>query len=263
MYDTTIESLRDERFALYDHRRLQMGASRDAGRSRCPACGANVAPDAGRSPYCRARLATISCPACFALMFDTAAYCQQCGARRLRAVVDGTATKCPSCRLDMRRVIVGGTPLLECAKCDGVWVDAADFERICAESEAQAAVLHHIAPRHQVGAQGPVRYRPCLRCGTMMNRLNFGQVSGTVVDVCRGHGTFLDAGELHAIVTFIRGGGLERARRRRIEDLKEEERRIESKRTQQAKPHAGNRWASAGGEATWGLLDLIELLKNR
>jgi Zn-finger nucleic acid-binding protein len=197
-------------------------------------------------------------------MFDTAAYCQKCGARRQRAVADGTATKCPTCRLDMKSVIVGGTPLLECATCDGVWVDAADFERICAESEAQAAVLHHIGPHHQVGAQGRVKYRPCLRCGSMMNRLNFGQVSGTVVDVCRGHGTFLDAGELHAIVTFIRGGGLERARRRRIEELKEEERRIESKRNRQApKPQADNRWAFTSGEATWGLLDLIDLLKNR
>ena len=31
----------------------------------------------------------------------------------------------------------------------------------------------------------------------MMNRMNFGRLSGTVVDVCSGHGTFLDAGELH------------------------------------------------------------------
>jgi len=240
-----------------------MSESHDAGTLRCPACGANVAPDVGRCPYCRARLATISCPSCFALMFDTAVYCQKCGARRQRAAADGTATKCPACRLEMESVIVGGTPLLECKACDGVWVDAADFERICAESEAQAAVLHHIAPRNQVKADMPVKYRPCLRCGTMMNRLNFGQVSGTVVDVCRGHGTFLDAGELHAIVTFIRGGGLERARRRRIEELKEEERRIESTRNRQApKPQTENRWA-VGGQATWGLLDLIDLLKNR
>jgi hypothetical protein len=28
----------------------------------------------------------------------------------------------------------------------------------------------------------------------MMNRVNFGRLSGTVVDVCRGHGTYLDAG---------------------------------------------------------------------
>jgi hypothetical protein len=51
-------------------------------------------------------------------------------------------------------------------------------------------------------------------------------VSGTVVDVCKGHGTFLDAGELHAIVTFIQGGGFDRARQRQIDDLKDEEDRL-------------------------------------
>jgi Zn-finger nucleic acid-binding protein len=236
--------------------------SRDAASLRCPACGANVAPDAGRCPYCRARLATISCPFCFALMFDTAAYCQQCGTKRQRADAKATASKCPACRVDMERVTVGDTPLLECRTCDGIWVDAADFERICAGSEAQSAVLHHVVPRTAVRPTAPVKYRPCVRCSRMMNRLNFGQFSGTVVDVCRGHGTFLDAGELHAIVTFIRGGGLERARQRRIEELKAEEQRLELKRT---KPQPGDRgWGSEiGGEATLGLLDLIDLLKNR
>ena len=211
-----------------------MSEAKDAGRLRCPACGANVAPDASRCPYCRARLATISCPSCFALMFDSSAYCQACGARRERTEAEDANLRCPACGEDMIRVSVGGTPLLECRDCDGVWLDAADFERICADRETQAAVLHHIAPRADVQARAPVRYRPCPRCGKMMNRMNFGQVSGTVIDACKGHGTFLDAGELHAIVTFIRGGGLERARQRRMEELKEEERRLEWKRARPA-----------------------------
>ena len=36
-----------------------------------------------------------------------------------------------------------------------------------------------------------------------MNRLNFGRLSGTIVDMCNGHGTFLDRGELHQVVKFI------------------------------------------------------------
>ena len=59
-----------------------------------------------------------------------------------------------------------------------------------------------------------------------MNRMNFGRLSGTIVDVCRGHGTFLDTGELHAVVTFIQQGGLERMRAREIDDLKDEQRRL-------------------------------------
>ena len=68
----------------------------------------------------------------------------------------------------------------------------------------------------------------CLRCGKMMNRVNFGRLSGAVVDVCRGHGTYLDAGELHQIVEFIRGGGIERARQRQLEEMRQEKRDLEA-----------------------------------
>ena len=195
-------------------------------------------------------------------MFDSAAFCASCGARRER--VDGVdaSTRCPGCGDGLVRVPVGGTSLLECRQCDGVWLEAADFERICTDQEAQAAVLHHITPRAPADARAPVRYRPCVRCGKMMNRMNFGQVSGTVVDVCRGHGTFLDAGELHAIVTFIRGGGLDRARQRRIEELREEERRLEAKRTQAAAGDSAGPWPETPRRMSWGVLDLLDLLRG-
>ena len=59
-----------------------------------------------------------------------------------------------------------------------------------------------------------------------MNRMNFGRLSGTIVDVCRGHGTFLDRGELHQVVDFILWGGLDRARQAEREDMGEERRRL-------------------------------------
>jgi Zn-finger nucleic acid-binding protein len=42
-----------------------------------------------------------------------------------------------------------------------------------------------------------------------MARMTFGQRSGVIVDVCRAHGTWFDAGELDAVMAFVRGGGLE------------------------------------------------------
>ena len=183
----------------------------EAGGLHCPNCGAAAEPDAGRCPYCRARLATVSCPSCFALGFEGAAFCHACGAARVRRREDDEAARCPACREALQRIDLGSTPLLECVACDGVWVDADVFERLCAERESQTAVLHRLSARAEVKATGPVRYRPCLRCGKMMNRVNFGKLSGAVIDVCRGHGTFLDAGELHQIVTFIQQGGLDRA----------------------------------------------------
>ncbi len=155
----------------------------------------------------------------------------------------------------MTDVQVGETAMLECQRCHGVWIDAATFEHVCSSQQTQAAVLHQW--QHQPSpARGEVRYRKCVACGKMMNRLNFGKLSGTVVDVCRGHGTFLDAGELHAIVTFIQGGGLERARQRQIEELREHEQRL--RYTQLMHDHAtdGVKMESQSG------LDLLSLLAH-
>lgn len=189
----------------------------------CPNCGAAVEPEAGRCPFCRGRLATVACPSCFALLFDGAAFCPSCGVRRSRAEgerADGAA--CPGCGSPLASVALGGITLLECAACDGVWISADDFERLCADRESQAAVLHRAGTETAKPArtERKVKYRPCPHCGKLMNRVNFGRISGAVVDVCRAHGTFLDTGELQQIAAFIRDGGLERSRDRQIEDLR-------------------------------------------
>lgn len=203
-----------------------------AGALHCPACGAPAAPEAARCEYCRARLATVSCPSCFSHLFDGTAYCPHCGAARSRSEHQSKAaeTRCPACRGAMRWILVGAADLLECEGCDGIWVEAATFERLCADRESQAAVLHTNAGDRpaEIARAGPVRYRPCLRCGKMMNRLNFGRLSGAVVDVCRGHGTFLDHGELHQVVSFIQEGGMDRARDAQREQLREEQRRLQN-----------------------------------
>jgi Zn-finger nucleic acid-binding protein len=175
-------------------------------------------------------------------MFDGAKFCPSCGARRARSMEKDTHARCPGCKSPLQQFQVGSTALLECAACDGVWLDAAVFEELCADKASQAAVLHRF--QAATAAKARVKYRPCARCGKMMNRINFGRISGVVVDVCKGHGTYLDPGELHAIVTFIQSGGLDRARERQLEDLKEEGRRLREAETRLARergrsdPHA-------------------------
>ena len=233
----------------------------DATSLHCPNCGAAAEPQATRCPYCKARLATISCPTCFALMFAGTRFCPHCGTAAARIERDDADVRCPGCRNPMHHMAIGGASILECGACDGVWVDAPDFERICADRESRSAVLHRwttaaaavTPPRH-------LRYRPCVRCGKMMNRLNFGRLSGTIVDVCRGHGTFLDTGELHAIATFIEAGGLDRMREREIQDLKEEQHRLEELQRLQARPMGGSTatlsWDSTGlGRLLRAILD--------
>ena len=231
----------------------------DAHGLHCPNCGAAADPHAPRCSYCRARLATISCPSCFALMFDGSAFCPTCGARSARADRHASSTPCPACRDPMARVVIGDLALLECGSCDGVWLDAAEFERICADREAQGAVLHRWnshSPRPPIAR---VQYRPCIGCGKMMNRVNFGRISGTVVDVCRGHGTFLDAGELHAIVVFIRDGGLDRARLRERHELEEERQRLTMLKAQiDSSARLSRDWEHRSAT----LLDIRRLLKG-
>lgn len=198
----------------------------DAGTLHCPNCGGPASPGDASCKYCHAALATVSCPKCFNLMFDGAMYCPSCGAKRARTEGGTRTGRCSACRGTMREVQIGDASLLECERCHAMWVDPETFEAICASSETQARVLQQWPDRPKPVTAVEVRYRPCVACGKMMNRMNFGKLSGVVVDVCRGHGTFFDAGELHQIVEFIKNGGLDRMRQRQLDDMKEEEDRL-------------------------------------
>src|SRR5215207_6849011 len=96
----------------------------DARALHCPNCGGPAAPGDAACRYCQTALATVSCPACFALMFEGAVYCPACGARRSRTPGSDRHAACPSCLGTMRDVQVGDTAMLECGGCRAVWVDA-------------------------------------------------------------------------------------------------------------------------------------------
>ena len=236
----------------------------DAGGLHCPNCGAAADPDAGRCPYCRARLATISCPSCFTLGFAGAAFCHKCGTRRARAAGGGPPKPCPACKKALQAIEIGPLTMLECSACDGIWVEADVFERLCAEQDAQAALLDRLKPREQTPAAAPVRYRPCVDCGRMMNRVNFGRISGTVIDICRGHGAFLDAGELHEIVSFVRQGGLDRARSRRLDEIRDAERRLHDAERRASLEHraAASPTTRSAGFGEDGLAGLLEMIRR-
>lgn len=236
----------------------------DAAALHCPNCGAPAAPGDESCPYCHATLARVSCPKCFALMFQGAAYCPVCGARRARTEGGDRKARCSACFGLMHDVQIGDTGLMECEKCHAMWVDTATFEHICADRDAQTAVLgQYGAPPASSAAAVEVRYRRCVACGTMMNRINFGRVSGTVIDVCKGHGVFLDAGELHQIVVFLQSGGLDRARQQQIEELKEQQDRLRSMQVQQQMfPEQGLSSTDHMTIATWTGASLLSLLNQ-
>jgi Zn-finger nucleic acid-binding protein len=63
-----------------------------------------------------------------------------------------------------------------------------------------------------------------------MNRTNFGTHSGVIVDVCMRHGIWFDAGELPKVLEFVESGGLQRARRRQLEEVASTKRSAHSSR---------------------------------
>lgn len=194
---------------------------------RCSGCGASVPPDAPQCPYCKAQLATVACPACFALAPLSAGHCPACGVAlvpRAPAVADGAA--CPACTKPLAGTRVGDLEVQSCQACGGLWLDRALFEQLGASRERQGAVLGALpAPAMPpVNRLGTVQYRPCPACAQRMNRVNYARRSGVVIDVCKAHGLWFDQDELRRVLAFIAAGGLDRAREREIEDLKEAKR---------------------------------------
>jgi Zn-finger nucleic acid-binding protein len=188
----------------------------------CPMCGAPAATDATLCEHCGARLATVACPSCFGLIFQGAEFCSHCGAKVERTeVATGTTSQCPHCHVPLGAVTVGTTGLLECAKCEGLWVDNATFEQICQDRDKQAAVLGlpGSQPASEFVELEAIHYVPCPVCHSLMNRVNFAHCSHVIINVCTKHGTWFEKDELRKIIEFIRAGGLEKSREREIEEL--------------------------------------------
>ncbi len=198
----------------------------------CPDCGAPVASDSASCPYCKARLQTIACPSCFGMMFLGAKFCSHCGARTQAAQSTHAGEPCPRCKKPMDAHEIGGCALEQCSACGGTWLDSETFHEICADRDKQAAFAAPGVPQETAPTKDPtayeIQYLPCPRCGDFMNRVNFAGNSGIVIDVCKPHGTWLDKDDLRAVVEFIRGGGLDKARADQAADLAQRQRQFDA-----------------------------------
>jgi Zn-finger nucleic acid-binding protein len=132
--------------------------------------------------------------------------------------------------------LLGETLLDECGSCGGVWLQAAAFEKLIKSRDEQSTFLSGGGPHLELEAysQRPhtlerPRYLPCPDCGQLMNRKNFANTSGVIVDVCKAHGIWFDRDELGRIIQFVMKGGLDESRRRELErlEMKMREKRAE------------------------------------
>ena len=163
-------------------------------------------------------------------MFTGARFCASCGAEAVHARVDeAKPLKCPRCRAEMQALQLGKTTGRECAQCGGLWLDLETLDRLTSERDQLVSATSILAARLPLSPTPTdvVRYVPCPVCEKLMNRTNFAHASGVILDVCKGHGVWLDRGELQRVLDFVASGGLAVARDRERVKLAEEQRRLE------------------------------------
>lgn len=175
---------------------------------------------------------TIECPGCYTANSASRAHCSRCGNELddFRGAAQQGATKhaCPRCDKSLWQLRHDGLALEECRTCGGYWLDDASFDKAKERSALLGQATPPTAPRAR--PIETVRYVRCPICQKQMSRINFAKISGVILDVCRGHGTWFDRDELHAVLTFIEQGGLDRARQKDAERLKDAQRDLEAKR---------------------------------
>jgi Zn-finger nucleic acid-binding protein len=181
-----------------------------AGSTVCEYCSAEVRlGDRGLGP---------ACPECFANTLVGAKHCGACGVRLEPEAVTRALSdrRCPRCKAPLSECEAGATRYVECGRCGGLWLDEAVFERVAREKDsALATEIRTRANAARAPLEKDVRYLPCPVCGQLMNRRNFANASGVILDWCRGHGWWFDAEELERVLAFVEAGGVERAREAR------------------------------------------------
>lgn len=207
------------------------GAAHDAEVVRCSSCGSPRRKGSAACDFCSAdftlheRDLHTMCPGCLSRISDRASYCHACGlAIAPQGPVGALSGKhCPVCgekhELNVRSVEQAAVTVLECDHCAGVWVGQRIFGLL--EKRARQDVDLWSKPQgpnpgRQPEQAGASFYRACVECGKLMNRRNYGQRSGVIVDICREHGLWFDQGELEDILAWVRSGGLEGARARSL-----------------------------------------------
>ncbi|HEY0477972.1 MAG TPA: zf-TFIIB domain-containing protein, partial [Kofleriaceae bacterium] len=202
-----------------------------AGELGCPHCGAGVAPTASTCAHCCAELLVQACPRCLSRVFHGHKHCPECGAElHLAAAGEPHAQRpCPRCTAPLHARRVGDLVIDECAACLGVFLDHVAIKRVVIDrAQSRADALLGALPRGElkpIPAAGQKMYLPCPVCHVVMNRRLFAAGTGVIIDVCRTHGTFFDAGELPLVIEFVMNGGLEKAERKELERMREAARR--------------------------------------
>lgn len=211
----------------------------DAAVVRCSSCGAPREEGGTSCKFCGSdftlheRDLHTLCPTCMTRISDRSRFCHSCGLTisPQESAGEPTDKSCPVCgeSSPLRSRRLGGEQLsvLECGTCAGLWLGSQVFRLL--EQRAQVRETEEPPPSDPtrnvpVTHRDAPLYRPCVECGKLMNRRNYGRKSGVILDVCSSDGIWFDPGELDAVLRWVEEGGLAQARIRTEEERRGAER---------------------------------------
>ncbi len=160
-----------------------------------------------------------NCRSCAAPNSDTAEACSHCGVKIeppfswkdfVRRACDNrrpSELTCPACKTPLTLCRYGPLAIDECDACKGIWFDKGELEPMILRYRSEktavlgaAAVAQSKITRRY---EGKFTYRNCVRCATIMNRMNYGGRSGVMIDYCGRCGVWLDGEEFQRMVDFL------------------------------------------------------------
>jgi Zn-finger nucleic acid-binding protein len=152
----------------------------------------------------------------------------------------------------------------QCSRCLGCFARATDFSELLDREEAgEHAALRRFVPvaeGRELPRQNLLAIVRCPHCEREMDRVRFAQRASLIVDVCATHGIWLDAGELAAVLEFVKQRSVgevvpdqaereDEAKWNRISAMQAEEQRIVDFHTSRA-AGAGGGMFQPGGDAS-------------
>ena len=148
-----------------------------------------------------------ACSYCGKLFSQQMRRCPFCGGEYSKESIHKTPI-CPRCGGELKNLYYRGNELDMCPHCSGLWLDNREFKRLTSERDVyKDDFIPYEFYRKPLPHE--VRYLSCPVCGALMVRRNFRKISSVLIDVCRDHGVWLDAGELDQIRSFIANGGID------------------------------------------------------
>jgi Zn-finger nucleic acid-binding protein len=165
--------------------------------ARCTSCSAPLPANTNRCNYCNTR-SDVDLHAKLPYKIEKLA------AKRI----------CPNCDKALQTIrLKMAEPLAieRCQTCYGLFFDKGEIELILQSSVSNVFDINfqHIdnINKDRYRKQQKIRYVKCPECRRLMNRVNFGQRSGVIIDQCIIHGIWLDNGELTHLLEWKKAGG--------------------------------------------------------